>query len=312
MITKEISPQIQQPELSTIINAARVQEDVRSRLVYVPGANPDSFRDSGESTCIGYTILGSEKLEETGIDHSVGYINGHATLLLNTEKGRWLLDMLAYEMNQPIEYAVLTNDSEANGRKLVWVNAHNLLEQTDLGWEEGPGKYPWLALPQKAPSTSRIQDSGASAAPALLMSIFSPELGRKVIYEYAKFKNAYDNADLAEASDALVAMAGIFPEADIRSEAPSKVKSIVKRLAIAHDFDRALATTNAFFDSFDFSQDSRVEEYRADCLRYIARHSGQKNVAATAIELYKHAKSRPHSFNGSISAKLDLCAQLAA
>ncbi|MGI9028248.1 MAG: hypothetical protein ACR2FM_05430 [Candidatus Saccharimonadales bacterium] len=301
------------PSLEVIMYAAQIQEKVRANLRFEPDSSIDDIEQTGKTNCVGYTLKGSEQLEQADIQHYVGFINGHATLLVPTSQDIWLLDMLSPELNQPLRNVLTLYGQASENRSMARLNSVQLLQQTDLDWESGFDKHPWLRAMQVCTQISgRDSDyDRTERSYSLIASLFKPEFGRNLIYQYAKFNEAYDACNLLAASNAITNMAGYYPDIDMRGDSAKKVKSVVRRLAIAGQFSEADAVTDAFFSSFSVSQDSRVGEYKADCLRYIAQHSGQKTLAKRALELYQSAKKNPNSFNKSISAKIEICNTLA-
>lgn len=296
-------------ELETIMRVAEIQEDVREQLRYHPGANIETMPDTGISSCHGYTIKGSQALEEAGIQHRIVLINEHSALLVNAGDKTWLIDMFLPHFSQPIEGQLTYYTGESNGRHVARLDSRQLINGAEGDYVSLTEKHPWLI---SGSSSSYLHDmrsqNSTGSRHSLVVSSYDPKNGRNAIYHFARFKHAYKEGDLQRAADAIIQMSGQFPDLDLRNDSSKKVKSIVKRLAIAKDFETATAVTESFFSSFPgASVDSRIDEYKADCLRYISQYSGQSTLAELAIKLYKRAKSQPKSFDSSISAKLEKC-----
>lgn len=268
----------------------------------------DGLESAVKADCAGYTILGSEALQRKGIAHRVGMINGHATTTVQIEGAVWLMDNLSPHLNQSLEGNQFGETELPGGRLSAVIDGDLLASNAGLNPINAYVKHPWLEAKRK-----KARDQWSSVGTNyLLISTFEPELGREMIKNHAQFREAYCAERIEDAAQFVVKMAGRFPEIDIRQDDAKKVKSLVRRLSAKRNFDIAQETTEAFFSSFQDIKDSRVVEYKADCLRYIAKYSGQRRLARIAIDLYQLAIQKPKSYDSSISAKIRLCNGLAS
>lgn len=294
-------------ELEVIMRAAQVQEHVRSQLWYQERADIDDLYRTGTTTCAGYAIMGSEELEAAGLPHYVGLANTHAAAYVITPDNIWLFDMLSPKLNKPVTNDLLYfNDSDPN-RILARINACNITLASGDDYITTLSKNEWLSTKANKITYPGVERRYARHPQNLIITLFTPELGRKMVYQRKKFVEAYNNQDITGAAQALIKMKGTFPDLDLRTETPRCVKSIVRRLAAAKDFDTAREVAHAYFSSFGNIQDSRVAEYQGDCLRYIANHSGKKSLARRAMDLYEVSRQNPASDKTVIRNKINLC-----
>jgi hypothetical protein len=314
-LTKERTPFIfeVEPVPGVLEQVAAAEQYVKAALQYdYDGTSKiDDLAAGTAARCTGHTIVGSQKLEETGVRHYVAMVNGHATIIVPTEDDLWLSDMTSPRLSQSVRDNLLFYGSSHPNRSIARIDTTMLIAASGLDRAEAEKKIPWLRLD---PTVYRSKEFTTSEEMLrgynMIISLFQPEQGRESIYLFKKFNEAYEESDFAGAGQNLIAMDGQCPEADIRSEFFKHAKSTIRRLAAAKRFDEAEAARRSIFDAMTFSSDSRVKEYNADCLRYIAAHSGELGMAAKAIELYRSAREHPNAFKSSISAKIDLCSNL--
>ena len=305
----------------------RTQKQAREGLWYDRKSPIDQLDVSGRTNCIGYTIKGSEALERESVEHYVGVLNGHATTVapLAAENGTrlWLVDMLSPELNSDISEAIeysssplegISSELAVNGRVLMIVEGGGIGPGSHYSRDKLIEKHPWLQIEE-----SNIWSSlnSFSRSQKLILTLFEPIIGREVIYHYAKFlESAEDKPE--QAAESLKLLAGVYPDIDIRGSSPKLVKSVVRRLAHGGKVDEAVAAVGYFFDSFGPSTDTRVAEYKADCLRAIAKVRGTtgtntdaRDLLEQARDLYRGVVRRPQAYR-SVLGKLAACDALLA
>ncbi len=297
-------------DLEIIMRAAQVQEKVRSRLWFKKGATIDSLYESGITNCSGYAIVGSEELEKQGIPHFVGMANTHAATYVVTSSDIWLFDILSPELSKPITQDINYFDDTNKDRILARLNARNITFATEGDYMSILSENEWLSIRKDFDARGRAEGQYARHCQSLVLALFTPKLGRAMVYQRQKFVDAHESGDVIGAANALLNMKGQFPDLDLRTETPECVKTTVKRLSSRGSYVMARKVTDAYFESFQGISDSRVKEYQADCLRYIAKFSRQGNLAQRAIKLYESTMHNPKSYRSSIKAKIDLCAPL--
>ncbi|HEU5005305.1 MAG TPA: hypothetical protein VFT49_04490 [Candidatus Saccharimonadales bacterium] len=316
--------------------AAEVQNLLHQWWLYQGDSRLEDM-PSGRTNCVGFTMVGSKELQDRGIEHFIGVANGHATVVVPeiNERGRptlLLRDMLSRRLNQDLLPSVERSETSIGdlgrliaetGRAQLLVDGRRIAANAS-GYDflrNGPDQvlmiHPWLSFGHHSPNQKT----------KLIMNLLSPEQGREVLMPYGKFIESVRENDTLAASEALLQMAGCYPDTDVRSTlqkesstAPTTkiVRKLIKNLATAGEFERAQDVTSAFFDSFS-GEDTRVEECRADCLRYIGRamrHSRDprnwvtdqsRRLIEEARSVYATLADRPRAYKSSVLGKMAVC-----
>ena len=209
-------------------------------------------------------------------------------------------------MSQPIDDKILGLYAREQ-RTLARINGQAMAQDGDVDINSAVQDHPWLTV--KSSNYSRFKDKRYDPQ-NLIASIFNAENGREMMYNLAKFRESYRENDLNTAAQSVIAMHGSFPDIDLRTDTTRSIKSLVRRLSIASDYETAAQVTEAYFSSFADINDTRVVEYKADCLRYIARYSGKRTLAERAIELYKRVEKAPNAHRDVVKTKISLCKPL--
>ncbi len=289
-----------------------VQTEVRSILRYEDKEPWDEFDNRQPANCVGFTALTSELLEERSIRHKIGFVNGHATIIALLDDGtrhqQWMFDSLSPKLNQNIDAAFSPMSVTEDDRDFAFVFPERVkTDHLDSGLHPAD-KYPWLTLEKPTFSAPDVGYSNGLSK-RLILTLFRPEQGREIIRGYSDYSQSIDRTnkiilDTAQASQAILDMAGVFPDIDIRTDNPAFVRRIVKELSKKDEVQKALEVTEAFFDSFEPSNDTRVGEYKADCLRAISKISGKSEFAKRAAEIYEEIMTRPKSSTAALTGKL--------
>ncbi|HVV26055.1 MAG TPA: hypothetical protein VHC21_03420 [Candidatus Saccharimonadales bacterium] len=286
------------------------------------------------ATCAGYTIIGSEALELAGVSHWVGFVNGHATLLLPlpSQPAIRLTDPLTPELNQDLRAATVRGsyqqaeaDLRQYNRAALILNTRRLARQSSLSLPEAFRRIPWLKYSSEQGAAFEderylydqpgfVSEQDRQSRQALrkyqvILNIFEAGMGRGLLEDYVEFKNDLAKEDYASAADCLRNLSGNYPEIDAR-ESHADVKKLVSVLAARGDTEAAKELIEGYFSSFSLSHDSRIQESQADCLRLLARRTGDVSAAAKARELYEKAISSPHAFRQRLAGKLGKTAAL--
>lgn len=273
-----------------------VEQLVQSQLTFSPDARIDEMDFTRRANCIGYVLLGSYALEQAGIDHSIMYVNGHATTLIPTDNGIHMSDVTSPHLSTNINNDLFIYPGELN-RKVGRLNTVGIIADSPLDWHNSLESHPWLKG-----RTSENYDA--------LVAIYSADEGRDAIYFHQKFEETYSANEFVAAAENLISMNDIFPDIDIRSPFYSRVKKTVHKLAAEQEFDLAEEVTSTIFENCTFSKDSRFTEYQADCYRYIAQHSHASRIARKALQLYQKAAVHPLSIKPPIQHKINKCKTL--
>lgn len=308
--------------------AAAVQQAIRRSLWYEPGVSLEALSETQMATCIGYTVVGSEALEAAGVDHWVGFANGHAVLLLPDRNNLWLLDMLSPELNQPIDRALsygtkqsISEDLNNHGRAVVKLHTEVLAGTLHKTPEDIAQTHPWFLVDTSKTRRDRLfpgvshenERRQRYSRQSLILSVFEPKNGRNVLAEYSTFRESMDSGQYKNATKSLRELAGFYPDIDARGDSFKLVKRLVGRLSRAGDIASAKTVVSDFFSSFSISGDTRVREYEGDCLRVIAEAGNDIDAALQAFERYNSVRRNPRSY-GCVAAKatiaLDIAKQL--
>jgi hypothetical protein len=339
-------------EENALAAAHVVLSQVREALWYV---KPTEFKDFGieddvvslaalserqAGRCIGFTVVASECLEMSGIDHWIGFVNGHSTILLPTEEGQQLnlADPLSPVLSQDLQHSMVTggtkghsvnDDMEEYGRSAVELNTLSLAGRARGSTAELLRDHPWLIfqrgeVPDMFAAERQAQElvagSGNFGQPIhpskarIFMSLFLPEEGRQMLHDYDEFRVAYSRGQLLDAAGVLYnQLGGSYPDLDAR-QSHVKVKAIVRELAGNGAANYAKKLLDEYFESFVLvSDDSRIPEARGDCLAIIAREAGDAEAASEAAEIYEMVlKEHRRAYREAVAGKLAKMTGLAA
>lgn len=319
METLETEPKPRTKQLPpTFEYAQAVGRRAVAHLRYFDEADITDMSENGQADCLGYTITGSEALDQAKIDHSVAYVNGHATILLPVEDQTWSLDLLVPKLQQRIDNKLIIQPNSGSATRTVGkISRTAMFNDTDLtmSFEEAIDKIKWLRSPRDAKSVRFGDYSYVQTKPdrALIMTIYPSTLGREVVYLYGLFRDAHKRKDMDAAGDAIIALGENFPEIDMRKTTMQRdVKSVLKQLILAGEIEKATQAMEAYFSGLNEENDSRIAEYRADFWRYLAELSSHPSDIPQAISLYKRALNHRNAFTKAILHKIELCRALEA
>ena len=279
-------------------------------------SQPPSWEDLIEkqaADCFGYSVVASECLEEAGVDHWLGYANGHATLLLPfAESGNiYLQDPLSPKLNQRLNLALrqripaIDDELAQHGRAAVFLNTFQIASNSNGDTQYVLDRHPWLKFNRRESfDGGRDMDSDRfEQAHRVVMSIFQPADGRRMLHDYKEFQQAVDTEDYFQAACCLRSMSRLYPEIDARK--PQKhIKKILAHLVDDGKSELAHTLLDDYFGSFSVSGDSRHVEQYADCLRLLAQKERDAHLAHLAATTYERLLQSPKSFKNSIAGKL--------
>jgi hypothetical protein len=296
----------------------------------------ESMADGQFATCAGYAITGSEALDLAGIAHWVGFVNGHATLIqpfARSSRMR-LADPLVPELSQDLQASTIrgshektTADLRRYGRAALLLNTRRLARNSSLDFREAFERIPWLKYSSEQavafederefydePGYADERDRRSRKLfrkYQVILNVFEAGPGRDMLEDYIEFKAELANGDYPSAATCLKSLSGNYPDIDAR-ESHSDVKKLVGVLATEGQADMAKELIEGYFSSFDLSQDSRITESEADCLRLVAKKAGDASAASKARELYECAMQSPHAFRQRLAGKIGKTAALCA
>ena len=276
----------------------------------------ETMRREQITNCIGYTSLGSEALSEAGVDHYVTYINGHWLLarLSDNNNRLWLADMQLPKFSREVTALVsrggpgsIASQVDKYGRGLAKLDTLGLMALIGQTAEKLEGDHPWLTakkttLVPNHNMTDRDERHDAHLN-SLVMSLYAPELGRRIMQHYVNFRAAIDVNNLSTATGHLTHMRGFYPEVDARAD-HAEIKSLVKKLCALGEFEHAQSSVDDYTASFNLTQDSRLKELEGDLLRIISKHSHDPDIAAQSHAAYQEAVSRSRRSSSRILGKV--------
>lgn len=339
-------------EENALAAAHIILSQVREALWYVEPYEFEKFGIEGDvvslaelpekqvARCFGFTVVGSECLEMTGIDHWIGFANGHSTLLLPTDEGVRLnmADPLSPVLSQDLRHSMVTggskdhtvNDDMAEfGRSAIELNSLSLAARARGNTVKLLGEHTWLMFKRgEVPDQFAHERTaeglvlggdavGQTVHPSrarIFMSVFLPEEGRRMLHGYDEFRKAYSEGELLDAAGILYNKVGTaYPDLDAR-QSHAKVKAITRELARIGSANYARKLLDQYFRSFELmAEDSRVPEAHADCLTAVAREAGDVQAANEAAEIYEVVlRSYPKAYKEAVQGKLDKVVRLAA
>lgn len=286
--------------------------------------------DKQAGDCFAFTVVASECLEITGIDHWVGFANGHATLLLPTEESEQLhlTDPLSPILSQDLQHSMVTggsdgysvnDDMEEFGRSAIELNSLSLATRAKGDTVGLLSRHPWLMFTQdggldpyvvqeRAQAIVHGEDSrGQALHPSksrIFMSVFLPEEGRRVLHDYDDFQRAFHSGEYLDAAAAVYRMRDSYPDLDAR-QSHASIKTVTRELAKSGNVQYARKLLDRYFESFTLmADDSRVPEAHADCLASVARESGDSEMAAEAADIYRAVLKYDKAYKGAVAGKL--------
>jgi len=271
-----------------------------------PATVLESMRHSQITSCIGYTMVGSECLDIAGIEHYVAYVNTHFMLLapLQTSEGLRIrsVDMLSPYLDHDITEAVLTAGPDEIASRLAADPTHSfpvMLSTTTYAAHAGTNietlshDEPWLASYRRnALGPSYTDDLGRyERLFSGVMNIYTAAAGREVIEQYASFQRAVTISDIDLAVSSLRGLRARYPEIDCRAP-HSEIRSLVGKLCLSPD--RKSEATSVIDDYCDGMRtvDARAAELRADLLRRIAELTADADAAEAASVCYDDASKQ--------------------
>jgi hypothetical protein len=170
-------------------------------------------------------------------------------------------------------------------------------------------EHPWLVFDRRG--AYALEQSSLNTVPEqfgaklrIMMRTFQPGIGRKALQFYQDLQKAVRTGQYLEAA-ALVGEEGqLFPDGDARNP-HDEVKAIAKNLGQRGYVEFGQRVLDAYFRPLGrISTDSRFQEAHGDCLRILARSSGDRTSAELAATKYRQALASPKSYRQAVNNKL--------
>lgn len=269
------------------------------------------------TNCFGFTLVTSECLEEAGIDHWIGFANGHSFLLLPYGNNNvYYLDSLSPEFNQPVDTALERGDGlsikeqlQMHNRAAVMLDSQKLSINVGLEVDSAARKFPWLVV-DKAHNGGQLQSMNErtrmqkyESQYKLILSVFDMHEGRSALENYVALQCSLNTANVERSCMLLKDLSGRFPDLDAR-QTHEEVKSLATKLCVTDPAAAVELVEDYFINNFALTGDSRIPEAMGDLLRKIARISNNREAAQKAIDAYNETMRRPLAFTAAVIGKL--------
>ncbi len=258
----------------------------------------ESTRLNQTTSCLGYTMVGSEVLssfEDTVGPHYIWYANGHAATVIPSEhtQGKRLIfcDFLMPQYNsditstldRPVSLIAEHVADPAHPRGVTCMDTRPLIQ-------EAREAANWTSLHNSATEHQRTQIDETRKY-TIIGSIYTPELGRHVLHCFSNFRHAVFMNQPEAAAGHLYQMRGLYPDIDARRP-HREIKSLISQLALLGRVDTATASIHNYTSSFYRSRDPRLGALEAELYAITAKAVDDPELARRAVSGYEEAASR--------------------
>lgn len=333
---------------SAKIDIARQITKAVNRSLWFPEKLPerDDFEDMGiaypvglkeitekqVANCYGYTLVASEILEQSSVEHWIAYGNGHAFILMPVEDNDgqhiYFVDPLLPHLNQYIDSSIRRNNpmkiaDEINrqDRSVLMLDTLQFCADLNESVFELAKRHPWLAFDRNKQGYHQDHHdeyfSGSVSEEReklqqkhrIVVSVYQASVGRKLIADYVDFQLAIANSDFLKASRSLQEISGKYPDIDARN-GHNQLRIVIESLCEQGHTQAALSLLEEYFRGLEeVSADSRIFVGKGDCYRSIARLCGSSALATVLIdqaeEEYLRAEAHPRSFKEQVRGKIE-------
>ncbi|HYH75506.1 MAG TPA: hypothetical protein VD735_06125 [Candidatus Saccharimonadales bacterium] len=294
--------------LGGVLDMARLA--VRQTLRWPSGEYPlqsqngttfDTLLAEQTTTCSGYTTVLSETLDALGIQHFIGFGNGHGFLLVPTPDGMRYEDAMFNGLSGPLGQAInqgaldnMPNQFQTYGKAGVLLNTQAMVAEKGQTVETWKGDYPWLqydgetTLSNDALASKRFGESEARPKHTFAISIFPSAVGKSVLQQYTQYHYRLHRGEYTKALRHLTAMRGFYPEIDARNTHTS-FKNLFEGLVDQRKYVAARHAIDHYFSSFAISSDPRFATLEGDMSRALAEKAGERRDADAAVAAYERA-----------------------
>lgn len=281
-----------------------------------PQITPEAIRETGTTTCYGFTNLTSEALEAAGVEHWVAYANNHGFILVpQYEKGTTLflnpsdprLDGEISPHQAHFQPQAIREALTEKSRTGAWFSSE-LYARFSKGmmFTEllGSDSNDWLTLEDIKELTYAkcYSDRGSSylgrhkekELRQLVTSIYTPQDGREVLQNYGQFQHFVMKGDTSSALAHFKALEDTYPEIDIRNDQHFFMK-LLMQLAVRGMENEAYESIDQLHTNLSQTQNPLADIIRADYTRFFGHASGSEPALERAMELYKQAENARNS-----------------
>lgn len=267
---------------------------------------PESLSEEQTSNCYGYTIVLSECLEKAGIRHWVSFVNGHALTVVQPSKeaDAWIIDALSPQLNAALGDSVSKDSIDGLDTQMAKYDrgavkfssgkfVSNLREHGSF--QEIVIKHPWLSFEHTYESARRASDIDYAEhlhkQRTLVMSLFEPEQGRRMLVAHNKLTLALANNKRAQAYRSFKELKQLYPDVDIRNE-PKDISLLVRELGSVGCIGMAARIVDETREGLSISQDPRHDVWQADMYRWLGNKARDTRLLQQSIAIYSQALTR--------------------
>jgi hypothetical protein len=299
--------------IASMVHKALWWPENESEAKKVGSSYPPSLRDLTTvqaADCYGFTIVSSELVERADIKHWVAFANGHATLVLPSEKRSHIhiCDPLSPNINQDLTPAIMgektkyITDVSRLGRAAVLLYTPKIARDIKKKGEDPFARYPWLYRGDYLAAAQSHRDQGEKGH-KIVMSLFKPYFGRPALENYKNMQEALLAGNLTAATDNMQRIGEFYPDMDSRQH-HFEMKSLMRYLGTEGHVKYARELLDKYFKTFTFIEDSRFPEAQGDCLKILGQAANDIGVYEAAREYYLRAKDMPRAYVTAIEGKL--------
>ncbi len=269
-----------------------------------PALSPDWINTGHQTNCHGHSIIASECLDELGIEHYIGFANGHSFLLMqDNDSGRVdLIDTpdkkLCIEITPALGGIALQESINQKG-SANFISGNTILNLSKFDDKElGFYRRPWLSFAKKADS-SFWSEEHKDRASQLILRTYEPEQGRAVLLSYDHFIHAILRNNTLEAHQWLEDLDGTYPDIDRRNHLRAPTQ-LVRSLGMKALTDEALRDIQIIKNSLEpFTNDLILNLWPADERRRLGVRFGSRRMLKDSLEdydrIYESRKEAGHS-----------------
>jgi hypothetical protein len=284
--------------------------------------SPDTLQTSAETTafttlqksqtthCYGYTTVTSEALGLAGITHWVAHAGQHGFVVVplpgKQKGGRELhvVDAMKTCLQGDISPALRDGSapdlaSQMNNRARPRGDAFlDLLVLADTqGFSSMAAfldKHPFFTHKKQVANTRDERPLwNSEKGGRVVISTFLPHIGSLVLEQTAKFMAAAQHSNGRLAADALISIAGLYPQIDVHAN-HRDILDVVRVLSEQRSFRRAQRAVDNYCSSFVLSDHPDQHELQGDLLQMIAVAKQDNGLRARTRTAYHAARQRTH------------------
>ena len=257
-----------------------------------PSMSEEQVAAQQATDCYGHTIVLSELLDSIDVPHYVGYANRHAFVVAGNESGGlYLADPLSPHLSGDVTSALsgpsIDNQlQEGVDFASVFLKTDRLIEASSSldDVRSAAAKHPWLMF-GKDPGLIAGGDVLNPHDTRLVMNLYKPERGRRVLEDYSGFISAMSQNDLASASARLFALEGVFPDIDVRNRfvAVTDLALQLGRQGMRADAMRVIESIEC---SLVRSEHPDIRTWKADRFRKLGAAVADASIIEESLNIY--------------------------